>query len=89
MVIDKPKFKKNPLKGSGWRKISQPEDLEKCIVTMLNKILMNSDPLSHAGRFASLVNSWVSTRRLRLDSEELKRIEERLDALEQQTVNKR
>lgn len=85
MATDKPK----KLKGSGWRKVSTPLDLENCIVTMFNKILMDSDPLSHAGKFASLVNSWVNTRRLRLDSEELKRIEGRIDVLEQQRMVKK
>jgi hypothetical protein len=47
MVTDKPK----KTKGSGWRKISSPEDLQSSLVTMLNKILMSDDPLSHAGRF--------------------------------------
>ena len=78
MVTDKPKS----LRGSGWRKISSPEDLEKCIVTMLNKILMSTDPLSHCGRFASLANSWTNVRRLRLDSEEIEELLERLTRLE-------
>jgi len=67
---------------SGWRKISKPDDLEKCIVTMLNKILMASDPLDHAGRFASLANCWINARRLKLDTEEIVAIKERLAALE-------
>jgi hypothetical protein len=80
MVTDKPKR----LKGSGWRKISNPEDLEKCIVTMLNKILMAVDPVAHAGRFASLANAWTNTRRLRLDSEEIKKLKEAINYLEEQ-----
>ena len=74
----------NKLKGSGWRKISDPEDLEKCIVTMLNRILRSDDSLSHCGRFANLSHAWVACRRLRLDSEELKLLKERLDAIERE-----
>lgn len=80
MVTDKPK---NNLKGSGWRKISDPIDLEKCIVTMLNKILMCKDPIPHAGRFASLANAWTNTRRLRLDIDDVKKLKEDLERLEE------
>ena len=79
MVTDKPKS----LKGSGWRKISTPEDLEKSIVTMLNKILMSKDPLSHAGRFASLANCWLNARRLELEEGEWQAIMARLELIEQ------
>jgi hypothetical protein len=85
MSTEKPR----QLSGSGWRKISKPEDLERCIVTMLNKILMASDPLSHAGKFASLANAWVNTRRLKIDTEEIIRIEERFAKLESEMGNKK
>lgn len=78
MVTDKPKKPK----GSGWRKISSPEDLQSSLVTMLNKILMSDDPLSHAGRFASLANTWLSAKRLELESGEWQAIKERLEAIE-------
>jgi len=83
------KLKKNSLKGSGWRKISQPEDLEKCIATMLNRILRAPDPLQHCGRFASLANAWTNCRKLRLDSEEMKKLKEDLARLEQEVRRKK
>ena len=69
--------------GSGWLKISTPEDLKKAITRMLNKILMSEDPVMHAGRFASLANAWTNAHRLLLEEEEITKIRERLDALEQ------
>ena len=74
--------KQDKSSGSGWRKISSPEDLEKCVVTMLNKILMSSDPLEHAGRFASLANCWLNAKRLELESEEWQRVKERIELIE-------
>ena len=68
--------------GSGWVKISTPEDLKKAITRMLNKILMCEDPVMHAGRFASLANSWTNAHRLFLEEEEINSIKQRLDALE-------
>jgi len=68
--------------GSGWVKISTPEDLKKAITRMLNKILMSEDPVMHAGRFASLANSWTNAHRLFLEEEEIAAIKQRLDALE-------
>lgn len=67
---------------SGWLSIKDPQDLEKALVRMLNKILSSSDPLEHAGRFANLANAWTNARKLRLDSEDLKAIKERLDEME-------
>jgi len=81
MVTDKPK--KKSLKGSGWRKISSPEDLQSSLVTMLNKILMSSDPLSHAGRFASLANTWLNAKRLELEAGEWQEIKARIELIEQ------
>ena len=69
--------------GSGWLKISSPEDLQKALTRMLNKILMSEDPVMHAGRFASLANSWTNAHRLFLEEEEIAAIKQRLDALEQ------
>jgi hypothetical protein len=68
--------------GSGWLKISSPEDLQKALTRMLNKILMSEDPVMHAGRFASLANSWTNAHRLFLEEEEINAIKQRLDALE-------
>lgn len=79
MVTDKPKKPK----GSGWRKISSPEDLRSSLVTMLNKILMSDDPLSHAGRFASLANTWLNAKRLELESGEWQAVRERVAIIEQ------
>ena len=66
----------------GWLKISSPEDLQKALTRMLNKILMCEDPVTHAGRFASLANAWTNAHRLFLEEEEINAIKERLDALE-------
>ena len=69
--------------GSGWVKISTPEDLEKAITRMINKILMSEDPVVHAGRFASLANAWTNSHRLFLEELQLAEIKERLEVLEQ------
>lgn len=66
----------------GWLKISEPQDLERALVRMLNKILTSDDPLEHGGRFASIANAWINSRKLRLESEELKAIDVRLTVLE-------
>ena len=66
----------------GWLKISSPEDLQKALTRMLNKILMCEDPVTHAGRFASLANAWTNAHRLFLEEDEINAIRERLDALE-------
>jgi len=68
--------------GSGWLKISSPEDLQKALTRMLNKILMCEDPVVHAGRFASLANAWTNAHRLFLEEEAIAKINQRLDALE-------
>jgi len=43
---------------------------------------MCEDPVMHAGRFASLANSWTNAHRLFLEEEEINAIKQRLDALE-------
>lgn len=68
---------------SGYRKISKPNDLEKALVAMLNKILLSDDPITHCGKFAALANSWCNAHRLALESGEWAAIKERLDLLEQ------
>jgi hypothetical protein len=50
---------------------------------MLNKILMSDDPLSHAGRFASLANTWLNAKRLELEAGEWQEIKARLEIVEQ------
>jgi hypothetical protein len=60
--------------------------MEKALTRMLNKILMCEDPLLHAGRFASLVNSWVNVHKLSLEEEEIAAIKKRLDAIEQMKI---
>jgi hypothetical protein len=66
----------------GWLKISSPEDLQKALTRMLNKILMCEDPVVHAGRFASLANAWTNAHRLFLEEEEINEIKQRLHTLE-------
>jgi len=78
--------KSNKLKGSGWRKISDPKDLEKSLVTMLNRILMSDDSLSHCGKFANLSHAWIACRRLRLDIEEVRDLRQRLEKIEQEAA---
>jgi len=73
--------------GSGWLKISSPEDLQKALTRMLNKILMCEDPVAHAGRFASLANAWTNAHRLFLEEEAIAKINQRLDALERNKTN--
>ena len=73
----------------GWMKIKGPEDLERALVRMLNQILSNEFPLEHAGRFASLANSWISAKRLELEAGEWKLLKERVDDLEEQSKNER
>jgi|WetSurMetagenome_2_1015567.scaffolds.fasta_scaffold03055_10 hypothetical protein len=70
----------------GWLKINSPEDLQKALTRMLNKILMCEDPVTHAGRFASLANAWTNAHRLFLEEEEINEIKQRLDALEKNRV---
>jgi hypothetical protein len=67
----------------GWLKIKEPSDLQTALVRMLNKILASEDPLSHAGRFASLANTWLNAKRLELESGEWQEIKTRLDLVEQ------
>lgn len=67
-------------------KISTPEDMEKALVRMVNKILMCEDPLLHAGRLASLANSWVNVHKLTLEETKIEAIEARLDAIEQMKI---
>jgi hypothetical protein len=67
----------------GWLKIREPSDLQTALVRMLNKILASEDPLSHAGRFASLANTWLNAKRLELESGEWAEIKARLDLVEQ------
>ncbi len=74
--------------GSGWQKISKPEDLKKAITRMLNKILMSEDPVMHAGRFASLANAWTNAHRLFIEDEEMIAIKKRLDNLERKREEK-
>jgi hypothetical protein len=69
--------------GSGWVKISTPEDLQKALTRMLNKILMCQDPVVHAGRFASLANAWTNSHRLFLEEDKYAELKERLEFLEQ------
>jgi hypothetical protein len=71
---------------AGWLKINSPEDLQKALTRMLNKILMCEDPVTHAGRFASLANAWTNAHRLFLEEEEIIEIKQRLDALEKNRV---
>jgi glutamine synthetase type III len=65
-----------------WLRIQSPADLQKAISRMLNKILMDEQPLVHAGQFASLANAWTNAHRVFLEEVELANIKTRLDILE-------
>lgn len=69
---------------SGWLSIKAPEDLERALTRMMNRILVSPDPLAHCGRFASLANAWTNAKRLELESGEWKKLREDLDRLEEQ-----
>jgi len=68
----------------GWIKISDPADLERGLVRLLNRILASDNSIENAGRFANLSHAWIACRRLRLDSEEVKLLKERLDVIEKE-----
>ena len=65
----------------GWMKIKDEHDLQVALQRMLNRILSDADPLSHAGRFASLANSWISARRRELENNDWKELKVRVDEL--------
>lgn len=71
-----------------WMKINDPSDLERAINRMLNKILTCDDPMSHAGKFASLANAWVNVRKLSLDTLEIQQIKEELKEIRKQISEK-
>lgn len=67
----------------GWLKISEPKHLETALTRMMNRILASDDPLSHAGKLASLANTWLNAKRLELEAGEWQEIKARLDIVEQ------
>lgn len=67
----------------GWMKIKDEKDLQTALQRMLNRILSDADPLSHAGRFASLANSWINARRLELEAGEWKKAMDQLAELQE------
>ena len=69
---------------SGYLKIKQPEDLERAITKMINKILLSDDPLLHAQKFASLANAWTNCRRLALDSVEVEKVKQEIEEMRRQ-----
>ncbi len=71
------------LKQGNWLKISDPEDLQRALAKMLNKILMCEDPLLHAGQFASLSNAWTNAHRLFLEDKEITAIKQEIESLKQ------
>jgi len=68
----------------GWIKISDPPDLERALVRILNRILASDNSIENAGRFASLANCWIACRRLRLDIELVEDLRQRLEKIEQE-----
>jgi hypothetical protein len=74
--------KKRKKMGSGWMKISTPQDLRAALQRMLNKILMSRSPLEHVGAFAQLSNAWTNSFRTEIELIEVKELEKRLSELE-------
>jgi len=73
---------KRKKKGSGWAKISTPQDLRTAIQRMINKILMSRSPLEHVGAFAQLSNAWTNSFRVEMELIDVKELEKRLSELE-------
>ena len=67
----------------GCMKIKDDKYLQTALQRMLNRILSDADPLSHAGRFASLANSWINARRLELEAGEWKKAMDQLAELQE------
>lgn len=67
----------------GWMKIKDEKDIQRALQKMLNHILSDADPLKHAGRFASLANSWINARRLELEAGEWKKAMDQLAELQE------
>ncbi|VVB64503.1 Uncharacterised protein [uncultured archaeon] len=75
--------KKRKKMGSGWVKISTPQDLRAALQRMINKILMSRSPLEHVGAFAQLSNAWTNSFRTEMELIEVKELEKRLSELEE------
>jgi hypothetical protein len=75
--------KKRKKMGSGWVKISTPQDLRAALQRMINKILMSRSPLEHVGAFAQLSNAWTNSFRVEMELIEVKELEKRLSELEE------
>ena len=75
--------KKRKKMGSGWVKISTPQDLRAALQRMINKILMSRSPLEHVGAFAQLSNAWTNSFRTEMEFIEVKELEKRLSELEE------
>lgn len=78
----------NKKRVSGWLSIKEPEDLERALVRMLNKILASKDPVAHAGRFASLANAWTNTHRLRIEIKDLRELQAEIEALKEHQASR-
>lgn len=74
---------------SGWMKIREPDDIERALARTINKILTSGDCITHSGRLASLCNSWIACRRLKIDSKEIQELKDRLTRLEANQEAKR
>jgi hypothetical protein len=81
-MIDTTGLKKKRV--SGWLSIKDPDDLERALVRMLNKILASKDPVAHAGRFASLANAWTNAHRLGIEIRDLRELQAEIEALKEQ-----
>ncbi len=73
----------------GWLKISKPEHLQTALVRMMNHILASKDPITHAGRFASLANAWTNVEKWKVEVSDFREVQRRLDELEEQTKDDR
>jgi hypothetical protein len=63
---------------------TNPSGLRQGLNRLMNEILDCSDPLSHAGQYASLATAMTSSQRFSMEIGEWKKIQERVDALEKE-----
>ena len=63
---------------------TSPKGLRTGLNRLMNEILECSDPLSHAGQYASLANAMTASQKFTIEIGEWKKVQERVDALEKE-----
>lgn len=79
----KPKQEGKPTDTRRYIKHGSPEGLRRGLNRLMNQILNCNDPLSHAGQYASLANAMTNSQKFSMEIGEWKKIQARVDALEQ------